>query len=188
MSLQIHQCSYVKNSPQAQVSEPLITCSTSRVHRRSYQIHSNSWREKRLNDPNLRPHPSNEKNTCSIQLASSGLMNMKILLSMSTKSKLVHYAKWRLNCDMYLQEKQNVTSFACSVGKNENKFESINSLPYAIGKHPSSLSAGFLWDSIGSTDINPHLYGHANIQHWHTQCQCTEERRSVPAGIKCSTQ
>lgn len=131
--------------------------STSCLHWRSYRIHSNSWREKRLNDPNLCLHPSNEKNTCSIQLASSGLMNTKILLYMSTKSKLVHYAKWRLYCDMYLLEKKHATSFACSVGKNKNKFESINSPPFAIGNRPNSLSAGFPFRLNGTRDINHHL-------------------------------
>lgn len=52
-----------------------------------------------LNDPNLFLHPSNEKNPRSIQLAFSGLMNATIEMCMSTDSKLVHYAKWRLNCD-----------------------------------------------------------------------------------------
>lgn len=91
------------------------------------------------------------------QLASSGLMTIKILLTVSTNSKLVHYAKWRLNCDMYLYEKQNVTCFACSVGKNKTNLKALTlcPLPSAIITILSLLV--FPFDSPGCIDMNPHL-------------------------------
>lgn len=64
-----------------------------------------------LNDPNLFLHPSNENNPCSIHLASSGLMKAKIEMCMSTDSKLVHYAKWRLNCDTPSEQETLQVSF-----------------------------------------------------------------------------
>lgn len=64
-----------------------------------------------LNDPNLFLHPSNENNPRSIHLASSGLMNAKIEMCMSTDSKLVHYAKWRLNCDTPSEQETLQVSF-----------------------------------------------------------------------------
>lgn len=64
-----------------------------------------------VNDPNLFLHPSNENNPRSIHLASSGLMNAKIEKCMSTDSKLVHYAKWRLNCDTPSEQETLQASF-----------------------------------------------------------------------------
>lgn len=92
-----------------------------------------------LNDPNLFLHPSNENNPRSIHFASSGLMNAKIELCMSTDSKLVHYAKWRLNCDTPSEQEMLQASF------------------FAIGT--DLLSLRFPFSLSGSRDSKGHHLG-----------------------------